>query len=197
MVKGGGGAGGLVVDTTVVELERRVRSINGNGHRGNNTSGQQGALRSRWDIVEAGKSGTNVGSLEFALVRASGGVRVRRFSVNSRVGDDVLESLIHETSVATLVSLGSGAIYEILFGERDEVVLGQEPSSFGGTSGRERPARSALSLILNGSDGTSGSPIKIGWGIDSYFFNSFVELGDVHAVSGVGKLFESLIGKFI
>jgi hypothetical protein len=56
------------------------------------------------------------------------------------VGDDVLEGLVHETSVASLVSLGGGAINKVLLGKADESLGGTEVSTFGGASGGERPA---------------------------------------------------------
>jgi len=107
VVEGGGRASRLVVNSSGVELERAVRSINSNGDRLKSDGVEEGRLRSRGDISEGRDGGTNVVSVESASVRASCGVRVRSFGINSVVLDDVLESLIHETTVATLVSLGS------------------------------------------------------------------------------------------
>jgi hypothetical protein len=107
VVEGGGRASRLVVNSRRVELERAVRSINGNGDRLEGDGVEEGILGSRGNIGESGDGGSNVVSVESARVRASSGVRVRSFSINSAVLDNVLESLIHETTVATLVSLGS------------------------------------------------------------------------------------------
>jgi len=107
VVEGGGRAGRLVVNSSRVKLERRVRGINGNGNRLKSDGVEEGRLGSRGNIGEGGDFSSNVVSVESASVRASGGVRVRSLSINSAVLDDVLESLIHETTVATLVSLGS------------------------------------------------------------------------------------------
>jgi len=48
----------------------------------------------------------------------------------------------------------------LLFGKRGEVAVFQVNSAFGGAGGRESPARTALSLIFNTSDGTFGGPVK-------------------------------------
>jgi len=103
VVELGGRASWLVVNSSRVELERGVRSINGNGDGLKSNGVEEGRLRSRSDVGVSLDGGSNVGTVESARVRASGGVRVRSFSINSTVGDDVLESLVHETSVATLV----------------------------------------------------------------------------------------------
>jgi len=199
VVKSGGRAGRLVVNSSRVELERGVRSINGNGDRLKSNSVQKSVLRSRSNIGVGGEGGTNVVPVESAGVGSSGGVRVRSFGVNTSVLDDVLESLIHETTVASLVSFGGGAVDEVLLGEGDEVLGGQEVGTFSGTSGRERPARSALSLVLDVGDGTVLSPIPRGRDrhIDIDFSNSLDVLGDVHAASPSGELLSGLVGEFI
>src|SRR5689334_21064154 len=102
------GASGLVVNTTRVKLEGRVRSINSYGDRCLGDGAEERALRSRRNIVEARESGTNVGTVESAGVRSSSSVRIRSFGINTSVLDNVLESLIHETTIASLVSLGGG-----------------------------------------------------------------------------------------
>jgi hypothetical protein len=199
MVKSGGRASRLVVNTSGVELERGVRSINGNGDGLKRDSVEEGRFGTRGNISVGLDGGTNVVSVESAGVRSSGGVRVRSLSINSTVGDDVLEGLVHETTVASLVSLGSGAINEILLGERNEARLGQEEGTFGGSSGRERPAASALSLVLNVGDGSVLSPIPRGRNryIDVNFRNVFNGLGNIHAASPSGELFSSLISELI
>jgi hypothetical protein len=51
------------------------------------------------------------------------------------------------------------AIHEILLRERNEGSSGELVATFDGSSGGEGPARTALLLILDGSDGTRISPI--------------------------------------
>jgi len=176
-----------------------VRSINGNGDRGNSNGGLEGRFASRRNIVVAAEVSTNVVSVELALVRSSGGVRVRSLSINTVVLDNVLEGLVHETSLASLVSLSSGAINEVLLGEAYKGSSLQEMSTFGGTSGRERPARSALSLVLNLSDGTLGSPVKFNTSITNVMNNRWVGVGpgDVHTASPALELLEGLIGELV
>jgi len=72
-------------------------------------------------------------------------------------GLNVLESSLHESTVATAVLLG--AVNELLLGERVELASGNEVSTLNGTSGGESPAGSALSLVLNWGDGTLSSPV--------------------------------------
>ena len=51
----------------------------------------------------------------------------------------------------------------MLLRERQEFSGVDEDVSFSGSSGGEGPARTALSLILDWGDGTSGLPIDRGW----------------------------------
>jgi len=82
------------------------------------------------NIGKAGDHGANVGRVELAGVRSSCCVWVAVFSVNSLVCDNVLEGLVHQTTIATLVSLVGGAVNEVLFGEGDQSLSGQEVSTF-------------------------------------------------------------------
>jgi hypothetical protein len=193
-----GGAVGLVVDTSRVELERLMRSIDGYRGRVLGNGGFEGTFASRGDIVVAGKSGSNVSTFETASVRSSGGVRVRSLGINSVVGDDVGEGLVHKTTVATLVSLGGGAIDKVLLRKAHESSLAEKVNTFSGTSGGERPARSALTLVLYGGYGSLGSPVNSGSerGI-RLVFNCFNVLGDIHTTSPGGELLEGLISEFV
>lgn len=78
---------------------------------------------------------------------------------------DVLESVVHQTTVATRVSLG--AIDQLLFREIDGAggLTGDDQSGFDSTSGGESPARTALTLILDTGNLTSGNPVDIRGGI--------------------------------
>lgn len=49
-----------------------------------------------------------------------------------------------------LVSVAGGAIHQVLLGIRDELSALDEVDTLNGTSGGERPARSALALVLDG-----------------------------------------------
>jgi hypothetical protein len=94
--------------------------------------------------------------------------------------------------------LGSRAIYEVLLRKVGENSSPDEGSSLSGSSGRERPARTALSLVLDGGDGTLSSPVNVGSeSVVDYFGNRFVGLGDVHAAGPVAELLDGLIGELI
>jgi len=136
----------------------------------------------------------------FARVGTSCGVRVGRFKVNAVSFDDIFESLVHETSVATLVSFGSGAIDQILFGKANEALLGQKPSTFDGSGGREGPARTALSLILDSGNGAVLSPIPgVGsFGIDVYGMGAFrAGASYVEAIVDTGKFLAGKIAELV
>jgi len=152
------GAIRIAVNSRVVELERRLRGINGNASGSQVDLSLEIIFVSLVNISVFGQSGSNVGSLEVAS-SVSGGVRVAGFSVHSLVGDDVVHGLSHESSVASLVSLGGGAIHQVLLRQRYKLLGSNEVASFSGTSCGERPARSALSLVLNGGNGSSGVPV--------------------------------------
>jgi len=199
VVEGGGRASWLVVDSTGVQLEGVLRSIDGNRDGSEGNLGKEIALTSGLDVGEALESGTAVGSVVVAGGSIGGGVWVRDLSVDPSVGDNVGHGLSHETSLASLVSLGSGAIHQVLLRERVEFPGGEEVAPLSGTSGRERPARSALSLVLDWGDGTLGSPIpRSGSGVNVV---GLVDLGDNDVGLGSevdsGKLLAGEIGELV
>ncbi len=165
VVELGGGAVGLIVDSRLVELEGHVGGIDGNGDGSNETDGVlEGALASRGcDVRVTRDGGTLVGG---AVVAASvlSGVGVRGLGVDTLVVDDVLEGTVHLTSVAAEVSVAPRAIEEVLFRETDKSVSSKLPCTLNGTGGRERPASSALSLVLDTGDGTVVTPVLGGGG---------------------------------
>jgi hypothetical protein len=75
------------------------------------------------------------------------------------VGDDVTESIVHQTAVAAVVALRNRAVHEVLLGKRDEALGGEEVSTFCGSGGTEGPARSALSMVFNGGNSSLFSPV--------------------------------------
>ena len=197
VVELGGAASGFVVNTRLVELERVVRSIDGNTDGAN---GGSGGLEIRFasggNGLEAGHGGGLVGDVVSALQGSSGLVRVARFAVNTVVVDDVLESISHFTTLATLTSVRSGAINKVLFRKSDKGVSREFPLSFHGASGGEGPARAALSLVLDGGDSTSISPINTGWECLGRVGDEQVVLGEwLSALVTVHSSAEFLVGE--
>jgi len=117
-----------------------VGSINGNGDWSVNNGLLESRFRSRLNISVGGDGGTNVVTVELAGVRSSGSVWVGSFGINTTVLDDVLEGLVHQSSLASHVSLGGGAVNQVLFREGNEVSSGELVGSFNGSSGGESPA---------------------------------------------------------
>jgi hypothetical protein len=189
-------AGRFVVDSRAVELEGVVRSIDGNRDGSLGSSVEKRLLITRSDVGVRLEGGTDIGSGEAASSVFSS-VRIRRLSVNSVVGDDVVHGSGHETTVASLVSLSSGTIHKVLLRETDELVAGQKVATFCGSSGGERPARAALSLVLDGSDSSLLSPVH-GGGCTDDGFDLLAPRGQVnvgwHSVSQV-ELLEFSVGK--
>ena len=155
-----GTAGGAGDDTTSVALEGHSVGLNGNrdGLLGNGgLEGSTGFVRG--DIVEAGNGdGTTLlhGLVASAGSASSGGVRVGVLSDHGG-GLGVLESVVHEATIAARVGLG--ALDELFLGEGNKGAGGKEVSTLHGTGGGESPAGTALSLVLDGGDGTLGSPV--------------------------------------
>jgi hypothetical protein len=86
-----------------------------------------------------------------------------------------------------------------LFRERDEVLGSEEMASFHRSSGRERPARSTLSLVLDGSHSSFGSPIDSRWESESWGLShvSGWYFGDLGAQVDSAELFQREISKFV
>jgi hypothetical protein len=177
-------------DTALVSLESEARSINSdryglNGdslHHGLHVVGRGGTLGDNHSVgglvlvVDAG-------SLS-ALVRVVGlGHGLSSFVVVIGPGG--------ETSIATLVlSLAVVAIDELLLREGGKRVSLNLPDTFEASSGGERPARTALSLILSGGDGTCSNPIDRGSSLDSL---ERVVLYVVSDLGGLGSTEELLV----
>jgi len=87
-------------------------------------------------------------------------VRILIFMNNSVVLDE-FEGVVHKTSVAGLVSVFSWAVNELLFWEALKSSISEFAKTLESSGGGESPAWSALSLILNWSNGTLGNPINI------------------------------------
>jgi len=199
MVQLRGRASRFVVNTGGIKLEGRMRGINGNGDGCEGNRVEEIVFVSAANVVVA-CDGTDGGGLVFARVGSGCGVGISGFEINAVSLDDIFESLVHETSVATLVSFGRGAIDQILFGKAEEVLLGQKPSALDGTGGGEGPAGSALGLVLHSGDGSVLSPVpgvgSVGGnlhGVGTFVVGS----GDVDTVVESGEFLAGEIAEFV
>jgi hypothetical protein len=86
-------------------------------------------------------------------------VRIVFFRAKTTPVRDSLEGRVHETTVAASVVSTSVTGHEHLFGERHEVAVLVEVSTFQSTSGGERPARAARALVLHSGHTTLRGPV--------------------------------------
>ncbi len=125
-------------DSARVELESVLVGLNGNGNWLLGHSLGKLSLRVDGDVsvrVNVGGDGARL-----AGAGITGSVRVRSLSADTLVGDDVLEGVVHKSSIARHISLILGAIHELLLRKADELILGDEPGSLDGSSGGKGPA---------------------------------------------------------
>lgn len=108
------------------------------------------------DTSVGGDTDSTLGFVSLALLLLNGLVGIACFSFKF-----VLLSILESPLLpSTFASVGLGvAINELLLGEGDELTGGNLVSTFHGTSGGERPAGTALSLVLDGGDSTSILPV--------------------------------------
>jgi len=106
-----------------------MRSINGNTGWSDRDLQLEVILVTGLNIGVRGQGGSDVGLGEVASSILSG-VGVEALGVDTLVIDDVLHGLGHETSIAALVSVRVRAVHDVLLGEGDEGLLGQEVASF-------------------------------------------------------------------
>lgn len=76
------------------------------------------------------------------------------------LGFKILESVVHKSTVASLVSVWSWAINKLLFREWGKRVSSKFVGSFNWTCGGESPAWSALSLVLNTGNYSFSNPVN-------------------------------------
>jgi len=171
-----GTAAGVGVDTRLVELERFLVSLDSNGDRAKLDGSHEGGVSAiignilvRGDVAREGR-GSAGGRRRILASTISGSVRVLVLSAETASSDDVLEGLVHQTTLTTLVAVGLRAVNKHLLGEGDELASLEGNSAFNGTSGGERPARTALLLVLDGGNSNhlfgvgGGVPVKGGGG---------------------------------
>jgi len=175
-----------------------LRSINSNRGRSKSNLLLQIALIT---LVYINKSSESSGGVSRVVVASSvlSGVGIASLSINTTVGDDVLHGLGHETSIATLVSLAGRAIHKVLFRERNHLLsLVEVMATFSRSSGGERPARTALFLVLDVGDSTVSSPVKLSRERGTEFLDYVDWLSSVSgSKEGVGELRGGEISKLV
>jgi hypothetical protein len=112
---------------------------------------------------------------------------------------EVVPSLVVPATIASHVAIGvTSAFNELLLRERGQRVAGNLVSTFEATSGRERPAGTASTLILNRGDSTVVNPVDTVSGSGSANLNvhGFMA-GHVLEAKKTLTLFSGPVGKFV
>lgn len=143
-------ARGIVEHTARVELEDRLVGLDGDGNRLLGVGNLQLVLVVDGDIGE-GRDGGSGRATRRGASAVGASVGVGGLSANATIGDDVLEGLVHQTTVAALVALSGRAVHQLLLRQGDQLALGDLPSTLDGTRGGEGPASGG-----RGKEGTRG-----------------------------------------
>merc|ERR1719312_1221696 len=88
---------------------------------------------------------------------------VGSLGVDALVVLDVHEGFVHYASEASMVTLLSGAVDQILFTQGNKLLGLVEVLTLQTASGREGPAAAAVTLILDRCNKALGSPVNLGW----------------------------------
>ncbi len=160
-------------DTRLVELEVLLVGLDGDGDGLLGKSRHHSIVRLGGDVSVALGSDVGVRSalVLLALARLAGstrGVRVILLRADTTVLGSPVEGVVHETTVAAHVLTTVLTVvtrHEVLLGEGLKGSVLQEVSTLKSTSGGERPAGTALALVLDASDGSLGGPVdRVGGG---------------------------------
>ena len=187
-----------VKDSRRVELESTLVSLNGNGDGLKSNSSLESSFVVGSNIDKLGDSGDRRAGLAGSVFSL---VRIRRLVADSLIVDDVLESIVHQSSVASLVALCLRAINELLLRERHELSSLDGNGTLDRAGGGEGPAGSALALILDISHSILGSPIDRVRNIGSV--SEVDRLGEEVSASGdeakalTTELLESQVSKLV
>jgi len=131
---------GVIIHSGAVELEHERGGVDSDRNRANiGRSGLQGRLVAGFDVSETGDSGADSLLIEFTLLILSL-IGIGSLGVNTAALFDISESLVHQTSVAALVTLRCGAVDQILLGKADQLLGAQEVLPFNTGNGAESPA---------------------------------------------------------
>ena len=119
-------------------------------------------LVERLNLNVAYSSGSTLGS-SVRTVSFFGLVRVVSLRLDTTVDGNVRERVRHQTTVAAIVSLSSGAVNQVLLTQGNQFTTSTEMLTFQGASGGKRPARTTHSLVLDGGDVAMLAPVNSGW----------------------------------
>ena len=143
------GAGRLVIDTTGVELEGPLGSIDSNADWAILSAlGGEVILITQGDREVLADGANTLGSIELAGL-LDGLVRVVRLEVElaTLLGDDVVEGRGHETTVAAKAAVN--AVDKVGLGEGEKLALDLSPLGLDSLDSGEGPARAAGALVLD------------------------------------------------
>jgi len=123
---------------------------------------QRSGVSSSQNLVS--RIGQNLGSRRVIAASYSSSVWVSALSVDS-ISTDEIQSPLRPSSIAALalVSLSTAAIHELLLRVAGHISMLESPGTFQSSSGRERPARAAASLILDGAHNSLTPPVNTIW----------------------------------
>jgi len=160
----------IAEDTRAVILPRLSIDAHGQGTSGNESNLEIGfvltlarILAARDGIAVVSELHLNFGLVELAVAaaaRITRSVGVVTVELLAASGHQILVGSVGGATIAARIL--SVAIDDLLGRKFHELVSGEESHRFDSFSDGECPARAALALILDGSDGLLGAPIECG-----------------------------------
>ena len=156
MVKSGSALSGVVEDTGFVGLEVVAAGLKSDG----DGTTDESLLESGGGVSSNSGCGHNI-DVGIILLGVLATALSSRVGVRSLIHDgallEVFEAVILVSTVATVAEFD--AINQLLFGEGIEISGLHSPAAFKSTGGRERPAGTAGTLVLDGGNDFLGSPV--------------------------------------
>jgi len=156
-------------DTRLVELEGSLVSLDGDRDWLLVQGRHQSRIRVLGDVSVGDWSNTSdLGNLGVASTSGLGGARgvwISSLSSKTTVLLDPGEGIVHQSTIAAVIAttVGQGVtVNQVLLREGLEGTKLVLVGTFQSTSGGEGPARTALALVLDTSDGTSRHPVNSG-----------------------------------
>jgi hypothetical protein len=157
----------LVNDARLIMEDGIGVSLDGNRYRILHQSSLELRNRVLGDVLEARDRAGSSSLLLFVAGSILGGVRVVSLKSERMAVFHILEAVVHQTSMATLVVVRSslGAIHQLLLRVVLKIVTFDGKNTLDRACGRESPAGSTLSLIFDGRNFIFSSPVNCGFKI--------------------------------